>query len=78
MGIKDVLNRAGIQGRDAARKGLEKVNDLLHSPTSVEDRVVCNPEGDEHEPQKPRTKPIVSVNGKDIDRTDVNENERAA
>lgn len=37
-------------------------------------RVVCNHEPDEDEPKPPRAKPIVSINGEDVDRKD----ERAA
>jgi hypothetical protein len=37
-------------------------------------RVVCNHEPDEDEPKPPKAKPIVSINGEDVDRKD----ERAA
>jgi len=69
MGVSDAKSRAGLQGREAARRGLEKVNDLMHTGSSVDDRVVTNPDPEEQEPKQTQAKPIVSINGEDVDRT---------
>ena len=68
MSIKNILKPKKIQGRDVAGRDLENVSDGILTPSSsVQDRVVSNPEGEEQEPKKPDAKPIASINGKDID-----------
>jgi hypothetical protein len=67
MRIKKAIQHAGVQGRVAARRGLERAADFMHRSSRLADRVVCNPEPEELEPEPPRAKPIVSVNGHDVD-----------
>jgi hypothetical protein len=69
MGTRDAIRRADTQGRESARRGLEQVTDPMHSASSVDDRVVTNPDPEEQEqdPKRPQTEPIVSINGEDVD-----------
>jgi hypothetical protein len=68
MGIKDVLKRTDIQPRDLGHIGLEKVDEVLDEAASVDDRIVSNPDPEENTPEPVEKKPIVSVNGEDVER----------
>ncbi len=54
MAIQGTPRRAGIEGRTSARRGQK-------------DRVVCVHEPDEVEAKPVRRRPIVSVDGEDVD-----------
>jgi hypothetical protein len=83
MGIKDILNKPGIQPRDLGHVGAEKATEVMHEAASVDDRIVTNPEADEEQPDTAKKtvkkEGIVSVNGEDVDRTSVEiEKDKAA
>jgi hypothetical protein len=46
----------------------EAADQLRLAGASVNDRVVSNPDPEEHEPQPMKKQPIVSVNGQDLSR----------
>jgi hypothetical protein len=80
MDIKDVLKKQGIQPRDLGHVGAEEATEVMHEPASVDDRIV-----NEEKPAEERSKKtvkkegIVSVNGEDVDKTEVEiEKDRAA
>jgi hypothetical protein len=64
MTMKGVLNRTDIQPRHVR---VAKVRELMGEATGADDRVVSNPEPDEHDPKPVRKRGIVSINGVDID-----------
>ena len=82
MDLKDALKKPGIQPRASGNVGAEKATEVMHEAASIEDRIVTNPEPEERE-QKTKTtvkkEGIVSVNGEDVDKTEVEiEKDRAA
>ncbi len=68
MGIKDILKRKDIQPRNLGHIGLEKADEPLAEAASVDDRIVSNPDPEEQKPQSRQKKPIISVNGEDIEK----------
>lgn len=81
MDIKDILKKQGIQPRDLGHVGAEKATDVMHEAASVDDRIVNQEERAEQQTDKKTVKKegIVSVNGEDVDRTEVEiEKDRAA
>ena len=77
MGTKDLLNKKKIQPRDLGHIRLERSNEPLNEAASIDDRIVSIPDPDEQVPEPVEKKGIVSVNGKDVDKT-IPDRERAA
>jgi hypothetical protein len=82
MEIKDILKKQGIQPRNLGHVGAEEATDVMHEAASVDDRIVTQPEAEQSQAKKPnkvKKEGIVSVNGEDVDRTEVEiEKDRAA
>lgn len=66
MGSKNLLDKKKIRPRDIAGISLEEVTQPLNEAASLDDRIVSVPEPDEHVPEPPKKKCIVSVNGQDV------------
>ncbi len=76
MAEKNANRRADTQGNGSARRGLKQVNDIMIQSSSIEDRVVTNPDPEEQELKRPQAKPIISINGEDVNRPAENEQEK--
>ncbi len=79
MSIQDILKKPGIQPRDLGHVGAEEATEVMHEAASIDDRIVDQTRPDEKQPQKVKKEGIVSVNGEDVDKTEVEiEKDRAA
>ncbi len=78
MDIKNVRKKSGIQPRGLGHVGAEEATEVMHESASVEDRIVNQAEP-EQQPKTVKKEGIVSVNGEDVDTTQVEiEKDRAA
>jgi hypothetical protein len=82
MEIDDIPNQPGIQPRDLVHEGTEQAKQVTQQASNIEDRMAPAAEPgrqDSKKPNKVKKEGIVSVNGEDVGRTEVEiENDRAA
>jgi hypothetical protein len=76
MAAKESNRPADLERGQPTRRGLKEVNDIMQTGASVNDRVVTNPDPEEQEPKQLRTKPIVSINGEDVNPTQEHERKK--
>ena len=79
MNSKHAVKKSSIQPRDLGQVEAEEATEVMHEAASVDDRIVTRPESEEQKPKTIKKEGIVSVNGEDVDKTEVEiEKDRAA